>query len=631
MRVTASGFTSFTLDAAGQRVLVTLGGKLFLFDRASGASKELAIAGPAIDAQLSPDGQRVAFVRNNDLYVFTIATGAEVALTKGGTDDQPYGLAEFIAQEELGRFRGAFWSPDGSQLLYQQTDQTKVERVAVVDVAHPEEEPLRLRYPRPGKANAVVRFGVVAVTGGPTTWIQWDRDAYPYVASVTWAAQAPPVLYVLDRPQRRGLLLAVDPGTGTTRTLLEEHDDKWLDPPWSEPTWTKHGTSFLWMTQRHGLWAVELHEPRKGSVRTLTPKGLDVRSIAAIDDARRAVYVTASEDPTTAELYRVPFDGGAPVLVRKPEGGGLLYASGSSDALVVRELPRRGPAQSLVLQPASGTARVVRSVAERPPSEGGAEIVTVGKHAMRVAIVRPRGFVAGRKAPVIDLAYAGGFNMVLAPEAYYVEHHALADATGAIVVSIDGRGTAHRGREWEHALKDGHGEVAVEDHVAALHDLAAVVPELDLGRVGVTGWSNGGFFSVYALLAHPETFKVAVAGAPVTDWRDYDSACGEKHVGMPDEAPDAYDRQSPLRFLRKPDGTPLRLAAGARPGHLLVVHGTADDNVFFLHSLKLADALTRAGYPFELMPLAGETHLLRDPDLLEAYEARRAEFFRQHL
>jgi dipeptidyl-peptidase 4 len=262
----------------------------------------------------------------------------------------------------------------------------------------------------------------------------------------------------------------------------------------------------------------------------------------------------------------------------------------------------------------------VRSLADKPPFDVNATFARVdAEHQFRAVVVKPRDFQPGRRYPVLVNVYGGPHaRMVYASRKRYLLAQWMADQ-GFVVVAFDGRGTPHRGRAWERALKGRAGEVPLEDQVRALRELARTTPELDLGRVGIYGWSYGGYMASYALLKRPDVFHAAVAGAPVTDWRDYDTHYTERYLGRPDEARDAYDRGSVL------------LAAHELRRPLLVIHGTADDNVYFFHGLKLSDALFRAGKPHEFLPLAGATHMVTEPAVVEQEYVRMAEFFRQHV
>jgi dipeptidyl-peptidase-4 len=441
---------------------------------------------------------------------------------------------------------------------------------------------------------------------------------------------------VLDRLQQVGRVLAVDPASGKTRVLVEEHDAAWLNVDPSMPRWLPSGQGFLWSTERSGEWQIELRDASGALVRELLPPGFGYVSLADVDEGARSAFVVASSDPTRTQLWRVSLDGTrAPEeMARTPEGAGhdetiprtpgtITASFGPSHAAFVSVEASLGAMPRTVARSVDGALeREIPSVAEAPSAMPNVEIVEVGADRVRVAIVRPRGFRPGQKYPVIDAAYAGPHHNVVEQSALaFIRAQWIADAVGAVVVSMDTRGTPRRGREWERALRKKLGSVPVEGHVDALKALGARFPEMDLSRVGVYGWSFGGYFAAMAVLTRPDVYKAGVAGAPPADWRDYDTAYTERYLGLPDQDAEAYDAASLLPYAKRPAS-----AAPLRP--LLVVHGTADDNVWFLNSLKLADALERGGRPFSFLPLAGTTHMLLDPDLSEVVWTRTVEVLR---
>jgi dipeptidyl-peptidase-4 len=628
MRVRTTGFTSLDVDAAGARALVVLSGRPFVVDRATGAAHALPIGdGAAVDPRFSPDGSRVAYVRDGDLYVVPVAGGQPTRVTHGGSEKLTHGLAEFIAAEELSRYRGYWWSPDGAHLLYEESDTSKVDVLTIADPYRPDQPPQHIAYPRPGRPNAELRFGVVAAAGGPTTWAQWDHARFPYVAHASWPKGGPPLLFVLDRLQREGQLLAVDPATGHTRLLVEERDPAFLNVDPSVPRWLADGKGFLWSSERSGEYQLELRDPAGKLVRALTPKGFGYVGVADVDDARRTAVVTAAEDPTQQAPWLVSLDGAAPprrlgaeerVVTPRFEGSRSVYVAVEES---LTSMPRA------FVRSLDGTLeRELPSQAEAPREMPGVTIEEVGPDRVRVAIIRPRAFRADRRYPIIDAAYGGPHALVVQRSALgFLRAQWMADATGAIVVSIDARGTPRRGRDWERAIHKQLGRVPVEGHVAAIQALAAAHPEMDASRIGVYGWSFGGYFSALAVLMRPDVYRVGVAGAPLGDWRDYDTAYTERYLGLPAEDAAAYDAASVLTYARRPPAGP----DAVRP--LFIMHGTADDNVWLANSLKMADALARAKRPFELLPLVGATHMLLDPELNEAAWHRAANVLRDGL
>ena len=645
MRLAARGIASYELSRDGRRVLVPLSGRLYVMERAAGEIHELrSESGAAIDARFSPAGQLVACVRDGDLYVTDIATAAERRLTEGATETLTHGLAEFVAQEEMARMHGYWWAPDSRWIVYQETDTSAVETLHIADPAHPERAAQNWRYPRPGKNNAVVRLGVIPTAGGATRWIEWDRAAFPYLATVTWEENAPLAIVVQNREQTMEVLLAVDPATGKTSELLREEDDAWINLDPSMPQWLPSGKEFLWSSERSGGWQLELRGKDGRMPRPLVAADLNYRRVLGIDEGAGTVLVAAGVDPTQSHVYRVGLEGESPAsatagatnkspaarkeaLARsKPEQ--LTRAPGVHSAVVAADAGTYVLAsQTLDGDPSHTVHRrdgtrigLLKSVAETTPLAPRIELTTVGKDPpLHAALVRPSDFKAGVKYPVIVSVYGGPHSqMVVASRGRYQLDQWLAEQ-GFVVVSIDGRGTPARGRAWERAIKGSLIDVPLVDQVTGLTALAAKYPELDLRRVGIYGWSFGGYFSAMAVMRAPEVFRAGVAGAPVTDWRDYDTHYTERYLGLPRANERGYDASSVLAYAKDLQ----------RP--LLIVHGTADDNVYFLHSVRLADALFRARREFDFLPLSGLTHMVPDPVVTRSLYTRIAAYFLEHV
>lgn len=622
LRQTARGLSSFHLSKDGRLVLVPHSGRLFLATRPAWDVRE--IGDPALpaadDARLSPDGSLVALVRRGEMRVLEVAGGVERVIAAPESAGVTWGLPEFVAQEEMERFAGYWWSPDSRWLAVQRTDHAGMERLRIMDPMDPTAAPEENPYPRPGKRNADVRLAIFPAAGGPPVWVQWDREAWPYLCRVEWPEAGPLTLYLMDRPQQHASLVTVDPATGLTSPLLGERDAAWLNLPAGAPRWLADGRSFLWISEHDDTGPqLDLQHPDATS-RRLTPPGLRVKSLLAVDDAGRTAWVLASDEPTEAHVWSV--------ALRKPwkarrlggERGLETAVISRTGALRVRALsPERGAPRWLVEDAAGRLLGELRSVAEDPGVEPAVEWTRVGRDSLRAFIVRPRDLQPGRRYPVIDWAYAGPHSQRVVRNARrYLLEQWLADQ-GFIVVTVDGRGTPNRGRAFERAIRGDFIGPALADHRAAILELAARHPEMDATRVGAIGWSFGGYYAAQAVLHAPDLYRAAVAGAPVVDWHDYDTFYTERYLGVPPADSAAYTRSSVL------------LKAGELSRPLFVVHGTADDNVYFVHSIKLAASLNRANRRFEFLPLSGQTHQISAPELVRQYYGRAVEFLQREL
>jgi dipeptidyl-peptidase-4 len=608
MRITVGGFTSFDLSHDGKVILLPLGGKLYVFKRDDGAVTELPLPnGTVLDARFSPDGRSVSYVRNSDLCVMDLKLLKERRLTTGATEALTRGLAEFAAQEEMDRMRGYWWSPDSQFILYEEADTHNVEEFFIADPMHPEHNPVAFRYPRAGRANAAVRLGVVGVRDGKITWLTWDAANYPYVANVTWEGNAPISVVVQDRAQRQQLLLAADAKTGKTQVLVREMDAAWINIDSHMPAWQENGSGFLWTTERNGAWELELRSRDGALLRTLVDSRRGMQEFIHLDSQRAEAWILAGWQPEHAQLMRVALDGTS-VAPRSSATGRrkIVFAKDASifvETLSSAEDWRRADVRSVDGQ-LLGTLPAVNL---EPPMRPQVEWTVVGDGAgLHTAVVRPRSFSSEKKYPVILSVYGGPHhNMVTAALEPYLREQWIADH-GFVVVMVDGRGTPRRGRAWERSIVGDFSSLPLQDQVAGLKWLGQRFPEMDLGRVGVMGWSFGGYMAALAVMRRPDVFQTAVAGAPVVDWRDYDTHYTERYLGLPDVNTKGYQNSNLLTHA----------STLSRP--LLLIHGTADDNVYFFHSLKLSDALFRAGRAHSFLPLAGLTHQVPNPAVVEA-------------
>jgi dipeptidyl-peptidase-4 len=620
-RVSVKGFTHFELSRDGSRVLLPLDGRLFVIARPGGTITALPGEG-WIAPQFSPDGQKVAALRDHDLHVIDIGARTDTQLTKGAGETLQRGEAEFVAQEEMDRREGFWWSPDSRSIAYEEADLSPVQSSYIVDPLEPWKKPVEFRYPRAGTANAIARLGVISALGGHTVWIPWDNKSYPYLVRAGWQKGGPLAFLVENRAQTEGKYFTAEPQTGATRLLWTEKDTAWITPPPPEPKtvpyWFANGSGFLWMTERNGQAQLERHGADGKLSNAVTPVDFRFEALLDVDENKGTAIVEGGRDRLSRGIFEVPLAGGAPKPVAAAPGFNT-GRFGEQHALLVRSYDLADGSQGVDVMTRDGKA-VARlpSVAETPPLLPHPEHFNVGKQNFDALVLRPRAFDPAKKYPVILSVYGGpAAKTVWASPRQYFQQQCMADQ-GYIVAISDNRGTPGHDAAWMRAIKNNAIDIPLADQIDALHGLGSHVPQMDLARVGVFGWSFGGYFSAMATIRRPDVFAAGVAGAPVVDWLDYDTFYTERYMGLPDKNADGYRKSNVLTYA----------ANLKRP--LLLVHGVTDDNVHFQNTMQLTLALLRAGKPYELLLLPG-THMLAD-DLIRARETeRQMEFLAEHL
>jgi dipeptidyl-peptidase-4 len=616
-RTALIGIVQVGASEDGNRLLIPLGEQVFVFDRGTRKSQSVALGAGYPDVpSLSPDGARVAFVRDQDLWIADVGGKKPRKLTAHESPAVTYGAAEFVAQEELDRTAGYWWSPDSQQLIYQRTDETAVETLYVANPAQPAVAPTPFRYPRAGTTNAEVKLAIGSVKGGKPIWIEWDRTAMPYLRDVQWEKGAPPTIVVMNRAQTEARVLAVDVKTGKTRQLLAESDAAWVNVP-NGPHYLPDGR-FLWPTEKSGEWQLEIHNADGTLADTISWPGFS--GGFSVDNETGDIWLYGSADAMNSQMGHVApgsktvepvttAPGHHAILVAK-KGGTRIHIDNNVDGTRTQTVYKRDGSKIGELP----------SVAEAIPALPNVtyETVTLEGRSHNVAIVRPRTMDPTLRYPVILDVYGGpGVKVVSNNPRGHFDDQLLAD-TGFIIVSSDGRGTPGRGRDWERVITRDLITIPLADQSAVLQAVGAKHPEMDLDRVGVVGWSFGGYFAAMAVLLRPDLYKAGIAGAPVTDWRYYDTAYTERYMGLPAENAAAYDATSAVEHAAKL----------TRP--LLLIHGLTDDNVYVVNTLAFAEALLRAGKKAELITL-GSTHMVVDPAAKAALLTREIEFFREHL
>ncbi|MFE5669911.1 alpha/beta fold hydrolase [Streptomyces niveus] len=633
----SGGIVGYAMDGAAELAAFALSGRLFTAELRAGTSRELPVPGPVIDPRPSPDGRHIAYVAGGTLRVTGAEGDGDRELAVPEDEQTTYGLAEFIAAEEMSRYRGFWWSPESDRLLVARVDGADVQRWWIADPAHPDREPSTIAYPSAGTPNADVRLYLIGLDGSRTE-VVWDRAAWPYLAAVHWSAAGDPLLLVQARNQRSQHCLSVDTASGGTRLLREETDAAWLELCAGVPALTPGG-ELVRIVDIQDNAADDGARVLFVGDRALTGPELQLRAV--LDIGERDVLVSASageaaQAPETGEIhvYRIPY--GAPGEVpdgdreagtwgpeRVSEGVGV-HTAVRAGAVVVLASARPEVSGTVVQVVREGKQlAVITSYAQQPNLTPRVQLTQGGAHRIPCAVLLPTQYeeVDG-PLPVLLDPYGGPHGQrVVAAHNPYLTSQWFADQGFAVVVA-DGRGSPGRSPGWEKAVKDNL-PLTLDDQIEALQALAERFP-LDQSRVAIRGWSYGGYLAALAALRRPDVFHAAIAGAPVTDWRLYDTHYTERYLGDPAEAAEVYAVNS----LVTDDGL-AEPASPVRP--MMIIHGLADDNVVMTHTLRLSSALLSAGRPHEVLPLTGVTHMTPQEQIAENLLLLQVDFLKRSL
>ncbi|MET8469673.1 prolyl oligopeptidase family serine peptidase [Streptomyces sp. NPDC006422] len=612
-----AGIVGYATDAAAELAAFALSGRLFAAELRAGTARELPVPGPVLDPRPSPDGRHIAYVSRGALRVVGAEGDDDRALAEPESETVTYGLAEFVAAEEMSRYRGHWWSPDSDRLLVARADDADVKRWWIADPARPDKEPARVAYPRAGTPNAEVRLFAYGLDGSRTE-ITWDRKAYPYLARVHWSADGAPLLLVQARDQRSALYLAVDTADGSTRMVHADEDDEWLELLPGVPCWSPSG-QLVRIADEGGARVLAVGE------RPLTGPQLHVRAV--LDVGAGDVLVSASagadaEAPETGEVhvYRVNELG----VRRVSTEPGVHSAVRSGDVTVLVSATPGHPGARVRVEREGNAPEKAVQIASHAESPSFSPRLTLTEAAgIPCAVLLPSSYEEGDgPLPVLMDPYGGPHGQrVVASHNPHLTSQWFADQGFAVIVA-DGRGTPGVSPGREKSIR-GDFTLTLDDQVTALHALADRFP-LDLSKVAMRGWSYGGYLSALAVLRRPDVFHAGIAGAPVTDWRLYDTHYTERYLGDPAVTPETYAKSS----LVTDDGL-AGAAEQRRP--MLIVHGLADDNVVVAHALRLSSALLADGRPHEVLPLSGVTHMTPQEQVAENLLLLQVDFLKRSL
>ena len=622
-----SGIVDYQWSPDGKALLFPLGGELYFYDLTKSgrdAVRKLTNGGGfATDPKISPKGGFVSFIRDRNLWAIDLTSGEEVQLTRDGSDTIGNGVAEFVADEEMDRHTGYWWAPDDAAIAFARIDETPVPVQKRYEVYPDRTEVVEQRYPAAGDPNVRVQLGVIAPkTGARPQWIDLGKDPDIYLARVDWRDPQRPTFQRQSRDQKKLELIETTLTNGTQRTLVTETSTTWV-PLHNDLRFLKDGR-FLWSSERSGFEHLYIASEDGSTLTALTQGEWVVDGLLAIDETAGLAYVSGTRDGATeAHVYAVPLSGGEPRRLTQAPGmhaatfarnASVFVDSWSSDTTLPQiELFKADGtklATLLVNDVSDATHPYAKYRAAHQPTAYGTLTAADGTTPLHYSLIKPAGFDPKKQYPVVVFVYGGPAAQTVTrawpgrSDSFFNQYLA---QQGYVVFSLDNRGTPRRGAAFGGALYGKQGTVEVDDQlrgVAWLKSQAFVDP----ARVGVYGWSNGGYMTLMLLAKHSEAYACGVAGAPVTDWALYDTHYTERYMDLPKANEAGYREASVFTHVD-----------GIGAGKLLLIHGMADDNVLFTNSTKLMSELQKRGTPFELMTYPGAKHGLRGSDLLHRY------------
>ena len=632
-RQMGEGITRYSRGEKRDFILIPSQSGVYLKEGADAAPRMVASAdaGAIITPQASPDWTRLAFVRDSEIYIAPMdGESPPRQLTFGARESgETNGVAEYIAQEEMGRLSGFWWSKDGSLIAFERADETHIPayriehqgKDAVGESAREEH-----RYPFAGEANARVALGVVSADGGEPAWMDLGESDDIYLARVAWTPSGALTAQLQNREQTRLDLVEFNPSTGARTAILTETSDVWINlHDMHKPL--KSG-EFIWASERGGFNHLYLYGGGGNLIRQLTAGDWVVDGLAGVDESARIAYFTGTKDGATERhLYRVSLDGGEIERITRESGVHSVTLDHRFQRFVDVFSDVNSPPTAALRSLEDGAILHIVHAPDDPRLEtldlAPPELTTVESEdgdTLHAALYRPPPSFGEGPHPTVIYVYGGPHAQVVTNSwamtcAMRVQR---LRSLGYLVFALDNRGSARRGLAFEGAIRHNMGDLEVRDQMAGVRRL--VERRLaDPNRVGVYGWSYGGYMALMCLTRAPGMFRMAVAGAPVTHWDGYDTHYTERYMGTPQSNPAGYAASSPMAHIEN-----LR-------GGLLIVHGLIDENVHFRHTARLINALTKARKPYELLMFPDERHMPRSLADRVYMEERIGDFFERNL
>ena len=596
--------SAFQWSNSGKEMLVAADADLFLVNVDNGEWSQLtATADAERDPKLSPDGRMVAFRRHQDLFCLDIASRKETRLTHDGSGTLLNGQTDWVYPEELDLSTAYWWSPDSKRIAYLQFDISREPVFPQVDLLGTRGKLEPERYPKAGDPNPDVRVGVTPASGGPTKWMDLGETRDALIARVDWLADAQSLaIQRLNRIQNRLDLMLADASSGAAKLLLREQDATWINLS-DAYRFLKDGKRFVWSSERTGYRHLYLYSMDGKLERAITEGEWEVTALSGVDEAAKAVYFTSTlQSPLERQLYRAGFNGGKPpVRLTQMQGTHSISMSPACEYFLDTASSLTEPSRR-TLHSADGKQIAVYS---EPNRKTTAELEILPTEIIKVKasdgailyarLIKPAGFLPGKKYPAIVMIYGGPTSQTVRDTWSGANWDQALAARGFVIWQLDNRGSTGRGHRWQSGVFRNLGAKELEDQKEGVQYLTSL-GFVDPARIGIYGWSYGGFMTLYALANAPSLFRAGIAGAPVTDLRNYDTIYTERYMGLPPDNPDGYQRSSVVA------------KAANITAKLLLVHNFGDDNVHFQNTLQMANALELAGKQFDMMVYPQKTH-----------------------
>jgi dipeptidyl-peptidase-4 len=585
----------------GKSALLAVEGDLFLFDIASKKWTQLTATPIAErDPKPSPDGKHIAFRLKHDLHVMDVATKDVRQLTRGGSENLLNGELDWVYPEELDLGTAYWWAPDSTRLAYLQFDTSPIGTYPHADLSAIPAFAEPQKYPHAGTPNSNVRLGIVAITGGETKWMKTGEPTQ-LLARVHWSSGML-LAQRMTRIQDRLDMLQLDPATGEAKVLFTETDPAWINIS-DDLRVLDGGKKLLWSSERTGFRHLYLLDVQTREFRQITQGDWEVSRVVAVDEkAGNVWYLSTEASPLERHLYSIRLDGrGKTQLTREP-GTHSVSMPARGGAFLDTYSNLKTPPET-TLHAAGKRVAVFQAAKENEFDLRPVEIVTVKApdgDTLYARLIRPADFDATKKYPAVVMVYGGPHAQTVRDAWAGPNWEQVLAARGFVVWGLDNRGSGGRGHKWESKLYRRFGKQELEDQKTGLRHLLQM-GFVDPARVGMYGWSYGGYMTLYSLLNEPDLFAAGVAGAPVTDWRLYDTIYTERYLGLPQENETGYRDSSAITY------------AANLKAKLLLVHCYGDDNVLFQNSFQMAAALQKAGRTFEMMIYPDKSHGVTGP------------------